>query len=50
MFSMQGDKIMNSTDDISSVININFDTTEGLSNSNVSISNLILNLVQMAFQ
>jgi len=42
MFSMQGDKIMNSTDDISSVININFDTTEGLSNSNVSISNLIL--------
>ena len=42
MFSMQGDKIMNSTDDVSSVININFDTTEGLSNSNVSISNLIL--------
>ena len=42
MFSMQGDRIMSANDDVSSVININFNTTEGLSNSNVSISNLIL--------
>jgi hypothetical protein len=42
MFSMQGDKITSSSDDISSIINIAFDTTDGMSNSNISISNLIL--------
>ena len=42
MFSMQGDKIMSSSDDLNSVINISFDTMDGISNANVSISNLIL--------
>ncbi len=42
MFSMQGDKLMGSSDDVSSIINIAFETTEGMSNANISISNLIL--------
>ena len=42
MFSMQGDKIMSSSDNLASIINISFDTVEGISNANVSISNLIL--------
>ena len=42
MFSMQGDKIMNSSDNLNSIINITFDNTEGISNANITISNLIL--------
>ncbi len=42
MFSMQGDKIMNSSDDVSSVINISFDTMDGISDANIAVSNLIL--------
>ena len=42
MFSMQGDKIMSSSDDLNSIINIAFDTTNGISNANIAISNLIL--------
>ena len=42
MFSMQGDKIMSSSNSVSSVINIAFDTMDGISNANIAISNLIL--------
>ena len=42
MFSMQGDKIMSSSDDLNSVINISFDTMDGISDANISVSNLIL--------
>ena len=44
MFSMQGDKIMNSSDDLSSIIDIQFQSTNNFSNgeTTVSLSNLIL--------
>ena len=42
MFSMQGDKIMSSSNDVASVMNISFDTMDGISNANIAISNLIL--------
>ena len=44
MFSMQGDKVMDSSDDLSSIIDIEFESTNNFSNgeTTVSISNLIL--------
>ena len=42
MFSMQGDKIMSSSNDVASVMNISFDTMNGISDANIAISNLIL--------
>ena len=44
MFSMQGDKVMSSSDDLSSIIDIEFGSTNNFSNgeTNVSLSNLIL--------
>ena len=44
MFSMQGDKIMDSSDDLSSIIDIQFQSTNNFSNgeTTVSLSNLIL--------
>jgi hypothetical protein len=42
MFSMQGDRIMSSSNDLNSIINISFDTNEGISNANISVTNLIL--------
>ena len=44
MFSMQGDKIMDSSDDLSSIIDIQFQSTNDFSNgeTSVSLSNLIL--------
>ena len=44
MFSMQGDKIMDSSDDLSSIIDIQFQSTNDFSNgeTTVSLSNLIL--------
>ena len=41
MFSMQGDKIMSSSDNVASIINISFDTNNA-QNPDISISNLIL--------
>ena len=44
MFSMQGDKIMDSSDDLSSIIDIQFQSTNNFSNgeTTVSLSDLIL--------
>ena len=44
MFSMQGDKVMSSSDDLSSIIDIEFGSTNSFSNgeTTVSLSNLIL--------
>jgi len=44
MFSMQGDKVMDSSDDLSSIIDIEFESTNNFSNgeTTVSLSNLIL--------
>ena len=44
MFSMQGDKIMDSSDDLSSIIDIQFQSTNNFSNgeTSISLSNLIL--------
>lgn len=44
MFSMQGDKIVDSSTDVSSIIDVNFNSTNSFSNgeTTVSVSNLIL--------
>lgn len=44
MFSMQGDKVMNSSDDLASIIDVEFEATNSFSNgeTTVSLSNLIL--------
>jgi len=44
MFSMQGDKVMSSSDDLASIIDVEFEATNSFSNgeTTVSLSNLIL--------
>tara|TARA_B100000700_G_scaffold177652_1_gene196322 strand:+ start:80 stop:817 length:738 start_codon:yes stop_codon:yes gene_type:complete len=42
MFSMQGDRVMSSADNLASIINIAFTADGPIDNPNVSISNLIL--------